>query len=152
MSTAFGPVHTDTSKKWWFWNELWTARLGPFDDKETAFKALVRYAAMELEGEPDPYPEIATLVQSLQWSDRPVVQPNTGQGPTSRRQALRLGRRLAREVMATGQANCTTPLHERWAMVVGREMERSVARIAARLGRRVVITTHGLFEDAGNWN
>ena len=37
------PVHED-SEGWWFWDETWADRLGPFDTEEEARVALDKYA------------------------------------------------------------------------------------------------------------
>ena len=43
------PVHEEDGK-WWFYDETWTSRHGPFDDKQAAEDALVAYVA-KLEGD-----------------------------------------------------------------------------------------------------
>lgn len=37
------PVHVDSDGKWWFYDESWTARQGPFDSEIEANDALRRY-------------------------------------------------------------------------------------------------------------
>ena len=37
------PVH-EHDCKWWFWDEIWTDRIGPYDTKEEAIAACKRYA------------------------------------------------------------------------------------------------------------
>lgn len=39
---ARDPVHEDEGQ-WWFWDETWADRMGPFVDEEAARKALVVY-------------------------------------------------------------------------------------------------------------
>lgn len=60
------PVYCD-ERGWWFMDEVWAMRLGPFSDEATALKMLRRYADLDLEGKPDPHPELAELASSLTW-------------------------------------------------------------------------------------
>lgn len=36
------PVHFHEDK-WWFWDEVWVDRMGPFETEEEARKEIVRY-------------------------------------------------------------------------------------------------------------
>lgn len=36
------PIHFDNGK-WWFWDETWSDRLGPFDTEEQTKEALRQY-------------------------------------------------------------------------------------------------------------
>lgn len=43
------PVHYDShDDKWFFYDEIWVDRYGPFDSREIATRALIRYATLEL--------------------------------------------------------------------------------------------------------
>ena len=59
------PVHQDQGK-WYFWDEVWAQRFGPFDSEEMAAKACTRYAMTVLDGGEDPYPEIKDI-PGLKW-------------------------------------------------------------------------------------
>jgi len=41
------PVH-EHDDKWYFWDETWSQRVGPYDTKAKAAEALVRYCETEL--------------------------------------------------------------------------------------------------------
>jgi hypothetical protein len=43
------PVHKSEGH-WWFWDETWADRIGPFPSYNIAERELSRYALMELEG------------------------------------------------------------------------------------------------------
>jgi len=47
------PVHKAEDGKWYFWDEVWAQRDGPFDTEERARDALAYYCAVELENMPD---------------------------------------------------------------------------------------------------
>jgi hypothetical protein len=54
---AQDPVHF-ADGSWWFWNETWSERHGPFASVALAHAALNRYAREALEGlPPDPEEE-----------------------------------------------------------------------------------------------
>ena len=39
------PVHFDeATKAWWFWDETWADRVGPYPDEETARRRCADYA------------------------------------------------------------------------------------------------------------
>lgn len=40
---AHDPVHEDESGRWWFWDESWAWRLGPYESEEQAREELKRY-------------------------------------------------------------------------------------------------------------
>jgi len=42
------PVEQDADGKWWFWNEVWSDRYGPYETKEAVAKALYTYCKYEL--------------------------------------------------------------------------------------------------------
>ncbi len=42
-----GPVHFH-EEKWWFWDEVWVDRIGPFDTETEARTVLKRYCEEEL--------------------------------------------------------------------------------------------------------
>jgi hypothetical protein len=41
---ASNPVHRDPDGKWYFYDETWADRLGPFDSEEEANAACAKYA------------------------------------------------------------------------------------------------------------
>ena len=41
------PVH-EHNDKWYFWNETWSNRIGPYNTKTEATKALTKYCETEL--------------------------------------------------------------------------------------------------------
>ncbi len=41
------PVH-EHEGKWWFWDEVWADRVGPYDTETEAREAIVRYVREEL--------------------------------------------------------------------------------------------------------
>jgi len=46
------PVHQDSDGLWYFWEENWALRHGPFDTEDQARLALTKYCREQL-GEPD---------------------------------------------------------------------------------------------------
>lgn len=42
------PVEQDADGKWWFWNEVWADKYGPYETKEEVAKALYTYCKYEL--------------------------------------------------------------------------------------------------------
>jgi len=42
------PVFQDDDGKWWFWNETWSDKYGPYESKERVAKALYTYCIYEL--------------------------------------------------------------------------------------------------------
>jgi len=47
------PIHEE-DEKWYFWNEVWADRHGPFDTEVEAREALHVYCTVELNYESDP--------------------------------------------------------------------------------------------------
>lgn len=45
LETRDFPTHKHDNK-WWFWNEIWSNRIGPFDTEEDARLACVKYAEL----------------------------------------------------------------------------------------------------------
>lgn len=45
---AANPVFQDEDGKWWFWNETWSDKYGPYDSKNAVAKALYTYCIYEL--------------------------------------------------------------------------------------------------------
>lgn len=45
------PVHQDRSGEWFFWDETWCDRIGPYDSREAATSALARYCKEYLNGD-----------------------------------------------------------------------------------------------------
>lgn len=37
------PVHEDSMGQWWFWDETWAWRLGPYESEKQAREELERY-------------------------------------------------------------------------------------------------------------
>jgi hypothetical protein len=51
MKAAFppaDPVEQDADGKWWFWDETWADKYGPYETKEAVHKALWTYCVYEL--------------------------------------------------------------------------------------------------------
>jgi hypothetical protein len=45
------PVH-EHGGEWWFWNETWSERIGPFDDKQQAYLEVYSYSERLNKGSP----------------------------------------------------------------------------------------------------
>lgn len=74
MASATDPVHTDQGQ-WWFWDETWADRLGPYATEAQARSELDRYCAVVL-GNGEQVPAATTLdpAQSLLAAQRAYRQ------------------------------------------------------------------------------
>ena len=45
------PIHEENGK-WYFWDETWANKCGPYDSEEDAQIALDKYCRIELDGQP----------------------------------------------------------------------------------------------------
>jgi len=63
------PVHKEDDG-WYFYDETWSDRFGPFPTEEDANKARVVYATTQLEGKPNPYPDFQAPSQADWDSNR----------------------------------------------------------------------------------